>query len=162
MKKASEKLKDIKLKLNNAIDNTSFEEYFRPIPKIIKDRTRSGTGITEDDGSAKKLKKLADSTIKGREYLKSKGKLSSETTPKTSNLTQSGQMLDSIKLKKVSNKKYSVVFKEGRNDGERNVIIKNRVEKAGRVFFGLTKTERRILEKNLAKKINEVIKKIFG
>lgn len=158
----SDKLRELQTKIMTELDNVSFDEYFEPIPDIIRDRTRDGYGITEDNGAKRNLKKLAKSTIIRRELLDRQGKLSSETTPFTSNLTQSGQMLDSITLKKISGKRYNVVFNEDRDDGETNAQLKRWNEKKGRVFFGLTKAERRTLERNVQKKINELVKRLFS
>ena len=57
----------------------------------IKTRTRLGYGV-DDNGTQSKLKPLAKSTIKSRESKR----LSSETSPSTSNLTESGDMLDGM------------------------------------------------------------------
>lgn len=157
----NETLRKLQRKLTEALDDVEFDEYFEPIPDIIKERARGGQGITKDGGAKKNLKKLANSTMLGRELLERKGRLSSETSPVTSNLTQSGQMLDSIRLTKVNGKKYIVEFEESRDDDKLNTDLVKYNEEKGRTFFGLTKTERRTLERNVQKKINALVKKTF-
>lgn len=155
------KLKRLRDELIKSVDAIEVDEFFEPLPDIIRDRTRQGFGITQDGGAKKNLKKLAKSTVVGRELKDRKGKLSKDTAPPVSNLTETGQMLDSIVLKKIKNTKFEVVFEEKRDDGKQNSdLVKYNADK-GRTFFGLSKSERRTLERNVTKKVNELFKKIF-
>lgn len=162
MSKASETLRNQQKRLDKVIDTIDGKEYFAKIPDLILDRTRGeGYGITKEDGRRQKLKGLADSTVLQRESMDRRGQLSSETTPKTSNLTATGQLLDSIVYKK-SGKKHQIVMIDKRKKGKaNNSDIVDGQAKMGRKFFGLTKVEREQLEKNVLNKLNESIKKIF-
>jgi len=62
--------------------------------QMVKVRVRGGYG--SKDGKKIRLMPLASATIKQRKYLQRKGKLSSKTSPHTSNLTSSGNMIDDM------------------------------------------------------------------
>jgi len=65
---------------------------------MIKKRTRRGRGVKRPGAArANALKGLADSTIKNREFYRKL--LHSDTSPRKSNLTFTGQLLESIKLR---------------------------------------------------------------
>jgi hypothetical protein len=66
-------------------------------------------------------------------------------------------------IKKTGKKKFELKF-DGRvrNNGLTMDQIRQFNEEKGRIFFGLTKSERKQLTENVAKKINEVIKKLFS
>lgn len=61
---------------------------------IIFKRTRAGYGVDKPRGSIEKLAPLAKSTIEARK----KKSLSSKTSPGKSNLTETGSMLDNLRL----------------------------------------------------------------
>ena len=81
---------------------------------IVK-RTKLGLSVDKPEGTPKKLKPLKPQTKTSRRYLKKKGKLSKDTTPAKSNLTQSGDLLDSVHAK-VSDKKISVKVSNSEKD----------------------------------------------
>lgn len=147
----------------DAISQLEVSEFFQKIPDIIRDRTRAGAGLTTTDGSGKTktLKALKQSTMIKREYLERTGQLSDETAPPISNLTESGALLDSIKFMK-RGKKYVIDFDRRfkSNSGKSPDQYVDFVEE-DRPFFGLSKDEREELERNIAKKIELEIKKIF-
>lgn len=99
----------------------------------VKKRTRSGKGSTET-GNETNLKPLAPSYVKAR----SKMKLSPDTSPATSNLTQTGDMLNDITANvTASNDKINITI--GFNSAKER-------KKAGyvsedRPFMSLTKAE---------------------
>lgn len=62
----------------------------------VKLQTRLGSAPPVMEGEKKKLAPLKSRTVKKREYMQEAGKLSSDTTPKRSNLTMTGKMLDSL------------------------------------------------------------------
>jgi hypothetical protein len=78
------------------------------IERLIRVRTRLGYGVDQNEGQKTKLKPLKDSTVKTRVNSKKRGDLSNETSPKRSNLTASGELLESIvyKLTKLGIKLY--------------------------------------------------------
>ena len=62
---------------------------------VVRERTRAGFGVEFDGDSESRFEPLAKSTIKARK----KKTLHPDTTPSTSNLTETGEMLDSLKAK---------------------------------------------------------------
>jgi phage gpG-like protein len=111
---------------------------------IIYKRTKKGIGVRKTGSigkSPKKLKPLADSTIARRKAFK---RLSSTTSPGKSNLTFTGQLLDSLKVKKISARKKSfVISPEGKRRGGSiaNFEVAEFVDENGRPFLGLTKDD---------------------
>lgn len=59
---------------------------------MIRVRTRKGKGVATEGGAIKPLRKLEKSTVERRK----RKQLHPETKPSKSNLTETGQMLDSI------------------------------------------------------------------
>jgi phage gpG-like protein len=164
---ANSKLKDLLAKQQqqviDTISNLEVSEFFRKIPDVIRDRTRAGFGLTslDGEGETKSLKALKESTMIKREYLERKGQLSDETAPPVSNLTESGALLDSIKFMK-RGKRYIIDFDRRfkSNSGKSPDQYVDFVQDE-RPFFGLSSDERQQLEDDLAKKMEEEIKKIF-
>lgn len=89
-----DELKKIRTKLES---KQIIDEVGKNIIEIIQVRTRSGYGANKPEGSNIKLAALKDSTIAARKRLKKKGKLSKDTSPGKSNLTQTGSMLDNLR-----------------------------------------------------------------
>lgn len=85
--------------------------------RIIRVRTRLGYSVKEDGQSRKTLDELDDGYIKTRKKLKKLGILSKDTRPRKSNLTLTGQLLDSLKTKKAS-KGRVIVGPSGIRSGE--------------------------------------------
>jgi hypothetical protein len=137
LKKVGDRLK-IKIRLAK---NAAARELAGLIPELVKIRTR-GAG----DGVNGPLKDLESSTIKYRERYDDN--LHPETTPTTSNLTATGQLLDSLKGRNVGSK--VIVEPKGRRtqelSGERsrktNKQVLKYVEDGGRVFNELNHGER--------------------
>ena len=93
-------LKKFKEDLERAIDELSSAKTLTPIAKqtaeIIRRRTRLGQGVEETGAKKSPLAPLAASTKASRKKKSKQGKLSDKTSPNKSNLTESGEMLDSI------------------------------------------------------------------
>jgi hypothetical protein len=75
------------------------EQVGETIVTRLKDRTRGGQGVKKEGGNASRLKPLSAGYIRQRAR---DARLSSETTPSTSNLTRYGDMLDSLYFKIVN------------------------------------------------------------
>ncbi len=73
---------------------------------IVVKRTRLGYGVFKHLGPKGKFMPLAPLTIKARTHKSKMGMLSGLTRPKRSNLTETGQMLDSIDAIKRGDKWY--------------------------------------------------------
>jgi len=108
---------------------------------VIYSRTKKGKFVkkTGQIGGARATKALAKSTIRNRQ--RNKDKLHPTTSPRKSNLTFSGQLLDSLKVKKISARKKSfVISPEGRRKGSSlaNFEVAEFVDQNGRPFLGLS------------------------
>jgi hypothetical protein len=145
----------------------------------IKKRTRLGSGV-EESGQSSKLAPLAKSTKDARAgriaFFKNKDgvtipykpdsppKLHEQTKPSKSNLTFTGQMLDSITTKNAAPGKFSLGFKEGRTESnKKNSDIAKYAEEGSsnrpkRRFFDLASFE----VEEIKRTIREKIKKLLG
>lgn len=109
---------------------------------LIVKRTRLQYGVKKDFGKKEKLAKLSPNYIKRRKMFEG---LSENTRPTRSNLTFTGQMLDSI----VSTAKTGIIEIKPtgrRNDGKRNADIARYNEEGGkgrpkRIFMRISQLE---------------------
>lgn len=70
---------------------------------VIKQRIQDGRGASGPNGLEYVFQGLAESTVAERRRLDNRGGLSPATTPGTSNLTRTGEMLDSIAVETFEN-----------------------------------------------------------
>ncbi len=71
----------------------------------IRNRTRAGIGVSENGGNEVGFKNIKDTTVNVRRSKKVRRKLSSDTTPETSNYTRTGKTLEKIKVRVSKQKK---------------------------------------------------------
>jgi hypothetical protein len=131
-------------------------------------RTKTGFGVKADKtipSSRKKLKKLSPAYIEQRKRYGVQGKFGS---PEFSNLTNTGQMLDSIVLT-AGHGQFTLIIpntvrkKRGKEKGTKtNAQVAQHVSDNGRPWFNLTTAELRIVEQNLSSIINKIIKQTIG
>jgi len=126
---------------------------------MIKLRTRLGSGVDASGDSKKALKRLADSTKESRKAKKKKGKLSELTTPNRSNLTETGQLLDSVGVTKSAYGSVTVSPSGSRTDGKTNQKVAEYVTDGGRPFNNLSKIEIKRLSEEVKRDLREAIKK---
>lgn len=119
------------------------------IIEIIKTRTRG-----EGKGTYGKLKPLADSTIDARRQKR----LHPDTTPETSNLTETGQLLDSLTAKATSDNGLTIYFKGRRTDGKTNLEVAEAVSNA-RPFFELSANEQKQVTKEFQRSVDDLVKR---
>jgi len=124
----------------------------------IKRRTRLGFGVKKANQERTKLKKLSDKYVKFRKD--NKGKLLNLTTPKRSNLTFSGQLLDSLTAQSDNPGKVTLRFlgvhKNLDGSTMNNGLLANFVSKA-RPFLGPTNREIQRLKTNIK---NQILKSL--
>lgn len=152
------------------------------IPEVIKLRTRQ-----EGEGVKGKLKPLSDSYKKQRAgelsfYTIGKGSdrivvpytptkdpgLHPDTSPETSNLTATGQLIDAVQGKSAGTK-VTIDIKQGKRKGElygkksklSNKEVRKYVEEAGREFLELSNQERKEAEELAKEIILEEIKSVI-
>ncbi len=86
-------VKNLQRRFSRALTERDMRDLGRAAAKAIRNRTKSGKGVRSTGGPERKFKKLSTQYIEFRR----RSKLSSTTTPETSNLTFSGKMIRSIK-----------------------------------------------------------------
>ncbi len=125
---------------------------------LIVKRTRLGFGTPDGGNGAGErftLKPLADTTIDARKRMGRRGTLSDVTSPKRSNLTATGQMLDSMAVTAVSSTTVSVAPTGSRQGGgPSNAEVAAYVSEQGRSFLQLSRLE--------ADQLTRFYRNIFG
>jgi hypothetical protein len=119
------------------------------IPDIIKRRTRLGRGVN-DGGGLDKLKPLSDKYKNRRKNIA----LSGETKPNKSNLTLTGEMLNSI-IGSIRGTIASFTFK-----GDENNKKAGWAEEGGRPFFKLSESEKNGISRKIASVIRKALRKL--
>ncbi len=180
----------LQLLLNKAIDRNLLSEVGRTARDDIKRHTRLGNGVN-DTGIQGKFIDLSDDYIEARQRMvsgrsrgakkrkagaerlrstkKSKREILSRfTTPKKSNLTRTGQMLNALKynIESLSLKQVSIDFKPNRRSSslDNNELASFHQEGKGKLprrpFMNLTIPERRKLERLVRKALLDEIKRL--
>lgn len=135
-------IKKYDVELNKVVKIAKTPAFLDPIADIaanlIRVRTRLGYGVRSEGQERSKLKPLSSKYIDFRKKYKN---LSGFTTAKRSNLTLTGQLLDSLKGR--SNTRGIIVYLDKRRNGESltNPQLKDYQEEKGRYFFYLSRTE---------------------
>lgn len=96
---------------------------------LIRVRTRLGYGVAASGAKRKKLAPLYEGYVNWRRGAAKSGDLSTNTTPKKSNLTFTGQLLDSTGLIITKDKRVSIGPRGRRSDGGSNEEIGAKVSK---------------------------------
>ena len=125
--------------------------------EVIKKRTRLGFGASKDLGNREKLNSLSKLYIKKRATFRG---LSSLTRPSKSNLTLTGQMLNSITIIS-KNEKSIVIGPKGRRQGERltNDKLAEYVAENGRPFMHLTEADFRQVVRFFRENFGDLVSK---
>lgn len=151
-KKPEEVLEGISKKLLGLVKSYTKSKKFEQVAKYVDNAIRVRTRLGKGDDN-KKFKELKASTKKKRKRYEKN--LSEFTRPDKSNLTATGQMLDSIKSK-TDGSKIIMGFKEKRTnelDGTPSKLTNSDVaifsEQLGRLFFGLTPLQRKEFTRRL-------------
>lgn len=142
------------------LSKQSNEELAKEARDIVFKRTKSGFGVTNDQsdrGLKKRLKPLSPGYIEQRRKRGVSGKFGS---PGFSNLTNTGQMLDSMRFFANDDGFTLEIPPSRRRDGETNRRVADYVRDA-RPFFALTAAEVRILEKIVSDKVLRIFKRSF-
>jgi len=124
--------------------------------KIIVKRTRLGYGVDSFLGTKKKLNALSERYVERRR----KSKLSPLTSPKKSNLTFTGQMLDSVKILETKQKGIIIGPSGQRSNSEQtNAEIMAYNEERGRVFLNLSDLEYAQVFREYRRTFGDLLKK---
>lgn len=163
-----EDLKKFKEKLDKSLNTLISQQTLSPIAielkNIIQRRTRLGSGVEESGQPKVPLAPLAPSTKKARKYKKGLGKLSELTSPNKSNLTESSQMLGS--LRGYARKNAAAGTMEVTPTGDRNRKLTAIHTLGGpnlpkRPFLNLSAQDIKQLTAVLQDKFSEILEKIF-
>lgn len=176
-------LKDVERALKEAINKINSPQELRKIGEIaaemVRTRTRLGYGVREDRGKRQKLKPLADSTKKVRagklafknirgtvvpfppDLEENKVKLHPLTSAGKSNLTRSGQMLDSWKVISVGQGRVLIGPTGQRDDGLTNEQVAEFSEELGRPFGYITDIEYKRLVDEVRKRLTKIAESIL-
>jgi hypothetical protein len=132
-----------------------------PIIDLIKIRTQ-----IEGEGTKGSLSPLSSSYIKQRERYADN--LSSETSPKKSNLTATGQLIDALtgkagggKVVVTINKKRRKPDVSGSRSGLTNDQVRKYAEENGREFLKLSEAEKKEVTEIATQLINEKLSKLL-
>lgn len=162
----------IKDRIKKSVEVSVDDEMATELADQIRKRTRLGFGVDEN-GKQTKLKPLAESyRLQRRGELafftdeygnkipyepETKPYLSPYTTPAKSNLTKTGELLDSIRGK-AQNGIIFISLEGLRKDGYSNEEIGDFVQSQGRRFLDLTKGEKEELARKVKDKILKNLK----
>lgn len=147
--------------LDKKIDKPTFNEIGKLIADRIRLKTRTGTSMATDS----KLKPLAQSTKKSRQSFARNHQTGLGFRPNKSNLTLSGQLLDSVTHKVNIQDQSVLVTPDGKRSPygrERSVPDNKKVAEyvsEERPFMGLDDTGIKRVVAILAKRIRELILK---
>lgn len=164
MSKATQSLKsiftDLKKKLGQVGNQADLRAVGELSAEIIRERTRRGYGVAKQGGGQSRLKPLAKSTIKKRQYLAKRGLLSGLTSPATSNLTLTAQMLDSLSVVNVTKNTVSIAPRGRRSDSRiGNAKVAEYQIDQGRVFNNLSKNEYKTVVDFYKARIEKIFKR---
>lgn len=136
--------RNIERAIDQALDDNYLKGVGRDTVRQIQVRTRSGFGVASNGASQRRLRPLSSQYVEARRFARSLGILSETTTPQRSNLTFSGNMLESINYR-VNNRRIMFGFSNQRAED-----VAEEVQSRGRPFFNLSNTEIR----NLTRQFN--------
>lgn len=142
MSKATNQLKGFSNRMKQAVSDAARPQVLRAMGdeavRLIVKRTRLGYGVDGHGAERSKLKALSPGYVHLREL---DDTLSAMTSPKRSNLTRTGQMLDSMTVLEVRQGSVVVGPVGARDDGLTNAQVAAYVSAQGRSFNFLSRLE---------------------
>lgn len=127
----------------------------------IRQRTRKGKGVSKAGGPENNLKKLLPSTIAARKRKAKKGDLHPETSPSKSNLTDTGQMLDSLKGRAINDLIELSFSGKRKKSAVTNSEVAVYQEATGRRFFNLSNLDIKRLTNIMSDKLTRAVDRVF-
>jgi len=154
-------IKDVFKRLKDSIDDAVKPASLKPIAeftiKLIVKRTRLGYGVAKQFGSKARLKELS---LSYKEFRKDFKDLSPYTSARKSNLTLTGQMLTSMRILFMKNKKITIGPDGQRNDSSKsNAEIADFQAKKGRVFNRVSALELNQIVREYRRSFGDLLKK---
>lgn len=137
-----------------------FEQLAKEMADTVRVRSQLGGSVSEQNKGKKPFKKLSPGYVKQRESFKG---LSNLTTPKKSNITRTGQLIESITGKGLS-KGLEIELTGKRTDSSlTNDEVGKFLREQGRPFLNFSNVEmkklRRLIEEALEVEINKCLNK---
>lgn len=161
---AKQQITKLSKEIASSIDKTFDAKFMREVgeeaKRLIFLRTKLGYGVDKQGGQKQKLKALSPFYVELRKLLAKDGDLHSSTTPKKSNLTNTGQMLDSLKIKRAVNGLVWLGPMGYRDVGLTNEEVANRVSK-DRPFMFLSDLEEKKIRRFAQNNFTSVFKQRF-
>lgn len=149
--------KRIETDLNETIKREQMIKLGLFAADLIRKRTRLGYGVDRQFGSKSKLKALSPRYVKFR---KQYNLLAQSTTPKKSNLTLTGQMLDSVTITKVENGSIKVGPTGKRFDNDKtNIQIAQYNQDKGRTFNRISQLESQQILREFRRSFGDLLRK---
>lgn len=148
--------KQLEQTLKDILSEKNLEKIAQDIVDQIVLRTKLGKGVSQAEGPEKPLEKLSTSYKKQRKSLQSKGKLHETTTPTRSNLTQTGEMLDSIRYK-INGEEITIYIEGEFNNKKANWQVDQK-----RSFLNISSVQKKRLINLINTQIQAAFKKNWG
>lgn len=161
-------IKDFTSKLKGVVKKSATAKQLEALGEfaagLIRKRTRLGYGAPRGEAGSVERFRLAALSEGWIHFRKTTGRswLSEFTRPSKSNLTFTGQMLDSLGVVKVANGSVTIGPQGYRTDpfsrGLSNEAVANFVAKKGRPFNNLTKPEARQVQRFYRNQFGDLLK----
>lgn len=145
--------KQVKEKLKDLYSAKNMKQLGKEISNIIRVRTQLGYGVAVPEGDRFKLKELTEKYKELRKHLD----LDANTTPSRSNLTRTGQLLQSIDVITASEGQVTVGPKGSRSEGGTNEQVGKYVAEQGRPFNNLSRAEVKQVVQLLQKRLSDLV-----
>jgi hypothetical protein len=162
-------LKNLQIALTKVVkevnSSVNMQDYGEVAAEEIKRQTRLGYGVSATGAPREKLAELKPSTVKSRTRGKKTGVLNELTTPKKSNLTNTGQMLDSIKAQNATTGKVKISATGQHSSGKSNQTLTKYAAEGSpnrkkRPFLNLSDRGVKKVQDHIRQTILKVVKKI--
>lgn len=149
--------------LQTGIKQSFYKKTMREIGEIaieqIVERTRDGYSVQKTGAMKRRFKPLSPTYIEYRKRYRDR--LDSTTAPNKSNLTFTGRMLRSMKIKEVSNNRVTWgPSKDRRKGGVTNEEIARYVEEQGRPFNYLSKEDLNKISSHVNKTLQTNLRRV--
>jgi len=141
-----------------AVQKAQLDKVGLEAKDIIYKRTKSGKGLDSAKNTKMKFKPLSKAYVTRRKKMK----LGEYGSPSRSNLTLTGQMLNSMKYTSKQKRVEIFIAKSSRSGSKHtNAEVAAFCEKNGRYFMGLAEGEIRIILNNYRKRLKLIARNIL-
>lgn len=146
--------------LRKATQPNEMKKLGEEAAEMIKTRTRLGYGVERSGTKRERLDPLAESTKESKKQKRKRGELSPLTTPSRSNLTDTGELLDSQQVTSVAQVEVTIGPKGRRKDGKTNEEVGSYVTENGRPYNNLSDVEEKRITESLRKRVQNLVEKL--